>query len=80
MGRLVENRCPEPIHFRYFIVAAPRGLAGGVPGRNLLLERTHTEIFTGFIHDITQRQQTDAQLKDLQAELAHVGRVNEMPR
>ena len=35
-------------------------------------------IFTGFIHDVTERQQTDAQLKDLQAELAHVGRVSEM--
>jgi two-component system sensor kinase FixL len=35
-------------------------------------------IFTGFIHDIAQRQETEAQLKDLQAELAHVGRVSEM--
>jgi len=37
-----------------------------------------TRIFTGFIHDITHRQQTEGQLKDLQAELAHVGRVSEM--
>jgi two-component system sensor kinase FixL len=35
-------------------------------------------IFTGFIHDITHRQRTEGQLKDLQAELAHVGRVSEM--
>ena len=35
-------------------------------------------IFTGFVHDITQRQEAEAQLKDLQAELAHVGRVSEM--
>lgn len=35
-------------------------------------------IFTGFIHDITQRQQTDVRLRDLQGELAHVGRVSEM--
>lgn len=35
-------------------------------------------IFTGFIHDITHRQQTELRLRDLQAGLAHVGRVSEM--
>jgi len=35
-------------------------------------------IFTGFIHDITHRQQTELRLQDLQAELAHIGRLNEM--
>lgn len=35
-------------------------------------------IFTGFIHDISQRQKTELRLKDLQSELAHVGRVTEM--
>lgn len=35
-------------------------------------------IFTGFIHDITQRQQAEVRLQDLQAELAHVGRVSEV--
>jgi two-component system sensor kinase FixL len=35
-------------------------------------------IFTGFIHDITQRQQVQLTLQDLQTELAHVGRVSEM--
>ncbi len=35
-------------------------------------------IFTGFIHDITHRQQTEMRLQDLQSELAHVGRVSEM--
>lgn len=35
-------------------------------------------IFTGFIHDITQRQQFESRLQDLQAELAHVGRISEM--
>lgn len=35
-------------------------------------------IFTGFIHDITHRQQTESRLQDLQSELAHVGRVSEM--
>ena len=35
-------------------------------------------IFTGFIHDITHRQQTELRLQDLQSELAHVGRLSEM--
>lgn len=35
-------------------------------------------IFTGFIHDITHRQQAELRLQDLQAELAHVGRISEM--
>jgi two-component system sensor kinase FixL len=35
-------------------------------------------IFTGFIHDITQRQEVEVRLQDLQSELAHVGRVSEM--
>ena len=37
-----------------------------------------TRIFTGFIHDITQRQRAELRLQDLQSELAHVGRVSEM--
>lgn len=35
-------------------------------------------IFTGFIHDITQRQQAELRLQDLQSDLAHAGRVSEM--
>ena len=35
-------------------------------------------IFTGFIHDISARQQTESRLQDLQSELAHVGRLTEM--
>lgn len=35
-------------------------------------------VFTGFIHDITQRQQQQLTLRDLQSELAHVGRLSEM--
>ena len=35
-------------------------------------------IFTGFIHDITERQETQMRLQDLQSELAHVGRLSEM--
>lgn len=35
-------------------------------------------IFTGFIRDLTERQETLHRLQDLQSELAHVGRVTEM--
>lgn len=35
-------------------------------------------IFTGFVHDVTERQQAELRLQDLQSELAHVGRVSEM--
>lgn len=35
-------------------------------------------IFTGFIHDITERQEAEMRLQDLRSELAHVGRVSEM--
>ncbi|QIK95469.1 PAS domain S-box protein [Sphingomonas sp. HDW15A] len=35
-------------------------------------------IFTGFIHDISERQQAELRLRDLQSELAHVGRVSEI--
>lgn len=35
-------------------------------------------IFTGFVHDVTQKQQVELRLQDLQSELAHVGRVSEM--
>jgi two-component system, LuxR family, sensor kinase FixL len=35
-------------------------------------------VFTGFIRDLTERQQTEMRLHDLQSELAHVARVSEM--
>ena len=35
-------------------------------------------IFTGFIHDVTERQKVQLRLHELQSELAHVGRVSEM--
>ena len=35
-------------------------------------------VFTGFIRDLTERQQTELRLHDLQSELAHVARVSEM--
>lgn len=35
-------------------------------------------VFTGFIHDISQRQQAELRFHELQSELAHVGRLSEM--
>lgn len=35
-------------------------------------------LFTGFIRDLTERQQTEMRLHDLQSELAHVSRVTAM--
>jgi len=35
-------------------------------------------VFTGFIHDLTERREADIRLRHLQAELAHVGRLSEM--
>jgi len=35
-------------------------------------------VFTGFIHDITGQQQADLRFHELQSELAHVGRLNEL--
>jgi FixJ family two-component response regulator len=34
--------------------------------------------FTGFIRDLTERQQTEARLQELQAELVHVSRLTAM--
>lgn len=35
-------------------------------------------IFTGFIHDLTARREADMRLRDIQTELAHVGRLSEL--
>jgi two-component system sensor kinase FixL len=35
-------------------------------------------VFTGFIRDLTERQQTELRLHDLQSELAHVSRITAM--
>jgi two-component system sensor kinase FixL len=37
-----------------------------------------TRVFTGFIRDLTERQQTELRVHDLQTELAHVSRVTAM--
>ena len=38
----------------------------------------HSRVFTGFIRDLTRRQEADVRLEELQADLAHVSRVSAM--
>jgi len=37
-----------------------------------------TRFFTGFVRDLTERQQTEKRLQDLQSELLHVSRLSAM--
>jgi two-component system, LuxR family, sensor kinase FixL len=37
-----------------------------------------THLFTGFVRDLTERQQSERRLQELQAELTHVSRLGEM--
>jgi two-component system sensor kinase FixL len=65
IGRIVVGQRKDGTTF-------PMELAIGelaLPGRKL---------FTGFIRDITDRQQTERRLHELQAQLLHVSRLNDM--
>jgi len=42
------------------------------------MRRGNQRFFTGFIRDLTERQQTEARLQELQAELVHVSRLTAM--
>jgi two-component system, LuxR family, sensor kinase FixL len=42
------------------------------------MRRGEQRFFTGFIRDLTERQQTEARLQELQAELVHVSRLTAM--
>jgi two-component system sensor kinase FixL len=42
------------------------------------MQRRDQRFFTGFIRDLTDRQQTEARLQELQAELVHVSRLTAM--
>ncbi|WP_082835803.1 PAS domain S-box protein [Croceicoccus bisphenolivorans] len=35
-------------------------------------------LFAGFLHDLSEKEETEARLQELQRELAHIARVNEM--
>ena len=42
------------------------------------MRTANARFFTGFIRDLTERQQTEARLQDLQSELVHVSRLTAM--
>jgi len=42
------------------------------------MRTSHERFFTGFVRDLTERQQTEARLQELQAELVHVSRLTAM--
>jgi len=42
------------------------------------MRASNQRFFTGFIRDVTERQQTEARLQELQAELVHVSRLTAM--
>jgi two-component system sensor kinase FixL len=42
------------------------------------MKSSNQRFFTGFIRDLTERQQTEARLQELQAELVHISRLSAM--
>jgi two-component system, LuxR family, sensor kinase FixL len=42
------------------------------------MRTSHERFFTGFVRDLTERQQTEARLQELQTELVHVSRLTAM--
>jgi two-component system sensor kinase FixL len=42
------------------------------------MQSNNRRFFTGFIRDLTERQQTEARLQDLQSELVHISRLTAM--
>jgi len=63
IGRVVVGRRRDGSDF-------PMELAVGEMRSN------HRRYFTGFIRDLTERQETEGRLQDLQAELVHIGRLS----
>jgi two-component system sensor kinase FixL len=42
------------------------------------MRSSHRRFFTGFVRDLTERQQTEARLQELQSELVHISRLTAM--
>lgn len=64
-GRIVVARRKDGATFPIELAVGELRLRGG-------------RLFTGFIRDVTERQQTERRLHDLQAQLIHVSRVSDM--
>ena len=62
------------------IVAGQRKDGGTFPMELAVgeVDSSGRHLFTGFIRDLTERQETQARLQELQSELIHVSRVNAM--
>lgn len=65
IGRIVIGRRKDGSEFPMELSVGEAHSAGG-------------RIFTGFIRDLTEKQQSDLRLKELQAELVHVSRLSAM--
>jgi two-component system, LuxR family, sensor kinase FixL len=65
VGRIVTGQRKDGITFPMHLSIGEMH-SGGVPH------------FTGFIHDLTEHQQTQARLQELQSELVHVSRLSAM--
>lgn len=77
--RYLETNEPHIIGVGRITVGRRRG--GGTFPLQLSIGQAQTEegrVFTGFIQDLTERQETQFRLEELQNELAHVSRISAM--
>jgi two-component system sensor kinase FixL len=65
IGRIVSGRRADGATFPMELAVGEVNLGG-------------RRVFTGFIRDLTERQETEKRMQELQAELLHVGRVSAM--
>lgn len=79
LKRYLETSEPHIIGIGRITIGRRRG--GGTFPLQLSIGEAQTEegrVFTGFIQDLTERQETQFRLEELQNELAHVSRISAM--
>jgi two-component system, LuxR family, sensor kinase FixL len=77
--RYLETDEPHIIGIGRITIGRRRG--GGTFPMQLSIGEARTEdgrVFTGFVQDLTERQETQVRLEELQNELAHVSRISAM--